>query len=154
MKTKKRIQKCKRYAKEFCDYVREDLIAKYPRMKYFITLQNPIVKCFVSKACTDIDNFPQGVPPDAELAPNGKPIIDGEYVAEESAIYIYDVFECDPEELRRTIRHECIHFLLNQSGFPWNDTDEMFLCLAIAYDARPYGLLYDQDKDNEIMGMK
>lgn len=150
MKTKKRIQKCKRYAKEFCDYVREDLIAKDSRMKYLITLQNPVVKCFVSKACIDSDN----IPPGAELAPNGKPIIDGEYVAEESAIYIYDVFECDPEELRRTIRHECIHFLLDQSGFPSNDTDEMFLCLATIYDARPYGLLYDKDTYNEIMGMK
>ena len=154
MKTKKRIQKCKRYAKEFCDYVREDLIAKDPRMKYFITLQNPIVKCFVCKACTDIDNFSQGVPPGAELAPNGKPIIDGEYVAEESAIYIYDVFECDPEELRRTIRHECIHFLLNKSGLPYKDTDKVFLNMATIYDARPYGLLYDQDKYNELMGMK
>ena len=147
MKTRKRIQKCKRYANEFCDYVREDLIAVDPRMKHLITSQNPAVKCFVFNACTDVDDIPQGV----KLTPSGKFIVDGEYVAEESAIYIYNVFKCDPKELKRTVRHECIHFLLNKSGLPYKDTDEAFLCLAASYDARPYGLLYDKDTYNEIM---
>lgn len=119
MSKKQRIQRkakyLNRYAQSFCDKVRMDF------SKYKLTKNNPHVICYKEK----------GISPDGI-------IIDGEYA--DGKIYIYDCFGQVPLELKRTIKHEALHFILNQSGLPDKDDDDIFLLFAIKYNARPYAL--------------
>lgn len=127
---RKRTQKLKRYAIDFCDRVRRDFSAVN------ITTENPLIKFYrygaFTKCATPELEF-------AEKTPGGDPIISGYYC--NGIIEIYDVTTETPAELKRTIRHECLHFLLDKSGLPNNDSDEVFINFAVIYDARPVALL-------------
>lgn len=137
MITKKRTQKLKRYALQFCEQVRAD----FPQIP--LTSKNPTVKCFRAIGCTsDAVQLLQGI---AEQRDNGDFIIDGFHDQQGGVIDIFNIIKETPAELKRTVRHECIHFLLYESGLPCEDDANIFIALALNYDARPYGLLKRQD---------
>lgn len=113
MLTRKRSQKLKNYAKEFCLKVKNDFNGKinfkeYPRLfffKYPGTLENGFTF-------------------------NG-------YFNPPNKIEIYGLFSESMETLKRITRHECLHFLLWQNDLPYQDKNIPFILLAIKYDARP-----------------
>lgn len=133
MKRRKRTKNLKKYAVAFCEQVRSD----FPSLP--LTSKRPIVCCFPYKCFT---NATFG---GLEETEDGKCIIDGYYNDKEGIIEIYDIFYEDKEALKKTIRHECLHFLLHQSGLDYKDTDKVFLLFAINYNARPYGLFLMDD---------
>lgn len=127
---KKRRQNLKKYAREFINMVRQD----FPKIP--ITSDTPTLKFYRFSVCV-----PASTPglEYAEKTAEGKPIINGQYY--NGIIEIYGITERKPAELRETVRHECIHFLLDKSGLPYKDTDELFMLLAIFYNAQPAGIL-------------
>lgn len=131
MKRRKRTQKLKRYARDFCRQVKTD----FP--KYITTEKQPLLRCYVKKAFTTSeivnDQF-------MEKTENGHTIIDG-FARNDGIIELYDIVNAETEALKRTLRHECLHFLLRESGLPYDDDNEIFLVFAIAYNANPYGML-------------
>lgn len=139
MITKKRTQKLKQYSVQFCDKVRAD----FPQIPF--TLKNPRIKCFKEQGVTSDDKL-QGI---AEQTNKGLYLIDGEYIKEAGEIIIYNIIKEKPAELKTTVRHECLHFLLYESGLPDADETNEFLALALYYNARPYGLLKRLDLFDE-----
>ena len=125
---KKRCLKLKKYADQFCDTVGRD----FPRLK---AGNYPTVNCF---------RHPGTVPGNdarvkmAERTPDGRALIGGHY--NNGIIDIYGITG-NLEELKTTVRHECLHWLLDNKGYPYDDSDAIFLLLAILYDANPYGIL-------------
>lgn len=57
-----------------------------------------------------------------------------------NTITVYDIMAENTDELKQTIRHECIHFILYNNDLPARDEDIMFLLFTIAYNANPYNL--------------
>ncbi len=53
-------------------------------------------------------------------------------------IQIYWTAKRTGAEIRRTIRHEMLHSILQQAGLPAHDADEAFILKAAYYDADPY----------------
>ena len=132
---KKRCRKIKKYIREFCDTVRRD----FPQIP--ITGNSPVVKLYRHCVCVPTDT--QGLE-FAEKTAEGRPIINGQYY--NGIIEIYGITERKPAELRETARHECIHFLLDKSGLPYKDSDDLFTLLAIAYNAQPTEVLKNPEK--------
>lgn len=133
----KRRQKLKKYAYSFCDTIRQEL----PKLQ--ITKEHPTI-LFYRRPYSVFSDIPgSGI---AEKTENGGTLIDGFYC--DGRIEIYNTARERPEELRRTIRHECLHFLLDRSGHPWKDADNLFILLALEYDARPT-VLYEWIKERE-----
>ena len=131
MKTNKRTKMIKNYAKMFCDTVQNEC-------KYITTRAYPKVKCFSFQAVTSYDF---GLELDDLIERHeDKEIIGGIFDKKGEAIEIYNIFREKPEELRRLVRHECLHFLLYKSGEPWDDDSNLFLLLAYYYDANPWAL--------------
>lgn len=138
---RKRSQKLKRYAIRFCDQVRND----FPRKLW--TTDNPVIKFYRLPGAAN-SKLLFGI---GERNNKGLFIIEGFYNDERKEVEIYNTTKEKTDNLRRTIRHECIHFLLNKSGLPYKDSDDLFLLLAFMYDAKPYGLLKREDLLNQIM---
>ncbi len=127
---KKRCLKLKKYADQFCDTVRRD----FPQLKT-ATANYPTVNCF---------RHPGTVPGNdarakmAERTPDGRALIGGHY--NNGIIDIYGITG-NLEELKTTVRHECIHWLLDNKGYPYDDSEPLFLLFAIRYNANPYRIL-------------
>ena len=140
MKTQKRTQKLKRYSKQFCDQVRQD----FPTLKQLAKTSYPIVKCFIlhGKAETEKSYLTEE---HFTLLQDGTAEINGFFQYESKTIEVYAITERSAEELKETIRHECLHFLLYDAGLPFDDEDDIFLFLSIKYNALPYGLLARPD---------
>lgn len=139
MITKKRTQKLKKYGLDFCNKVRAD----FPQIPF--TEKNPQIKCF-KEMCITSDNKLQGI---AEQTKTGHYLIDGQHIEKRGEIHIFNIIKEKPAELKTTVRHECLHFLLYEAGLPYDDEADLFLALAIYYNARPYGLLKRLDLINE-----
>ena len=56
-------------------------------------------------------------------------------------VEIYGYTRQFPEELRQIVKHEILHAVLRQLNLPYKDDDDIFLLLAIRYNANPYKLL-------------
>ena len=123
----------KMYAKRFCNTVKRE------QPKFINTSKEPTIKFYTQKCFADINDFKDYNANIFEVENEGI-LIDGFFSKKDTTIEIYNVLNEDLTELKRTIRHECLHFLLYESGQPWSDTDKLFIALSIAYDARPYGL--------------
>ena len=128
---KKRCRKIERYARRFCDKVRSDftaagghLTADYPRIR-------------VHRRFGVVPAEIKGLEA-AEKTISGDSIINGLYF--NGHIELFGITKSKPEILKRTIRHECLHFLLEKSGLPCKDGDDIFIALAILYNANPYRL--------------
>lgn len=132
---KQRCRKLKKYAREFCDTVRQDF-SKMP-----LTKDYPAIIFYRQQFCAAAEI------PGAEIADktgDGLPVVDGYYCG--GVVEVYGVTKENPDELRRTVRHECLHFLLDKSGLPSKDDDDIFLLLAIKYNARPYMIAMNPEK--------
>lgn len=57
-----------------------------------------------------------------------------------NTITVHNIMAENTDELKQTIRHECLHFILYNNDLPARDEDIMFLLFAIAYNANPYNL--------------
>lgn len=149
---KKRCQKLKRYARQFCDTVRQDFKdARQTRVK--ITSDNPALRFYRERGCVILSNekIKELDLTGLELAnkrATGEILIDGCY--NDGIIEVYNVTKENPKYLKRTIRHECLHFLLDKSGLPFNDNDNLFIMLAYLYEANPVELLKRPDLMSEI----
>ena len=119
----------KKYAANFCDTVRNEF---NDTLNIKLTLDYPVC-CFVSYM--------------RQL--EGEELTGNYY---EDRIIISDILGTDIEELKRIVKHECLHFLLAKSGYPYGDFDEMFLMAALHYDANPYGL-YKNNKLREELAI-
>lgn len=124
--TKKRTVKLRQYAKDFCNQVRSE----FPQIP--LASKNPIVECF-SKPALGKNNV--------EIA--------GLFIPEKGKIEVYNILHEKFSDLKTTMRHECIHFLLYESGLQYEDTSETFLLMAAFYNARPYGILVNEDFQNK-----
>lgn len=133
----KRKKKYTKYARTFCDRVRNDfeilqrMQVRYPKMKFYT--KKGLTKDIDFSYC---DPFKKGDYTE----------ISGFYDTEKDCIEIYNFTREKPEELKKTIRHECLHFILASCGLPYSDNDELFITLAIIYNARPYALLKPENK--------
>lgn len=132
---KKRTQELNDYARRFLDTVRHD-----HEIAHF-TDQNPEIICYREDAILSSDStgykFARKV---SQKTAENEPLISAFYDGEEH-IEIYRATLRTIEELYEAVRHECLHFILEKSGYDSEDTSDFFLLLAIAYDACPYGLL-------------
>lgn len=145
---KKRTAKLKSYAKAFCDKVCQDL----EPFGYLITTEYPKIifyrqRCeiVIAPGSTMFDNYGD----DFKRSPKGNLFAAGYFDCENDTIKVFNVTGERPENLKTTIRHECLHFLLFKSGMPSNDDDAMFLALTILYDAEPQ-LYPDEKKFREV----
>lgn len=135
-----------KYAKDFCDSVRSNkelpfeltdlLTIEYPKM-HFYSLEGIIKK-------HENNNYLENI--SEEL--NGNYIIEGLY--DDGQIEIYGLLKYDLEKLKENVRHECLHFLLDKSGLPYDDTNEIFLILAMYFNATPYGILKNPEFKEKI----
>lgn len=144
MKYRKRTQKLKRYARAFCDQIRKD----YPRIDRALQLKGikrPVVRCYRFGVST------KGTFKNAVYTAEGHMLINGYYNETNKEIEIFHVTKEKPEELRCTVRHECIHFILESCGLPFRDWDDLFLVLALKYDARPYELFGRREDLRELI---
>lgn len=116
MLTRKRTQKIKRYAKEFCKQVYRD----YGNLG--IVDATPVIKCY--RGIYETYDGTQ---------------IDGALIHSTGIVEIYNITKERPEALKQTVRHECLHFLLRKSNLPFEDDTEIFCILALNYNAFPYG---------------
>lgn len=134
----KRRRKYTEYARTFCDRVRNDfellqrMQARYPKMKFYT--EKGLAKDIDFSYCN--------------------PFKKGDYTeisgffcdTEKDCIEIYNFTREKPEYLKKTIRHECLHFILANCGLPYSDDEELFILLAIKYNANPYTLLKPENK--------
>lgn len=134
----KRKKKYTKYAQAFCDRVRNDFKqlqrmqqALYPEIKFYteIGLVNDIDFSYC-------DPFKRGESTE----------ISGFASAKEGYIEIYNFTREKPDQLKRIIRHECLHFILANCGLPYDDNEPLFISLAIKYDAQPYTILNPENK--------
>ena len=132
---KKRCRKLKKYAREFCDTVRRDF-SRLP-----LTKDYPAIIFYRQLTCAPAETPGLEI---AERTGDGRPIIDGYYSG--GVVEVYGVTKREPAELREIMRHECLHFLLEKSGLPYKDDDDIFLLLAIKYSARPYMIAMNPEK--------
>ena len=83
------------------------------------------------------------------------PFIDGIVPNEQgphmAQIEIYGIIERPIEDMKMTIRHECLHFILRENGLPWDDYDNIFLIFAFCYGAVPYGLFLTKEERNKTI---
>lgn len=126
-------QVLKMYAKRFCRTVKRE------QSRFITTSKNPTIKFYTQKCFASINDFEDYNTNILEVD-NEKVLIDGFFCEADSTIEIYNVLSEKTAALKRTIRHECLHFLLRESGQQWSDTDKLFIILSVAYDANPYGL--------------
>lgn len=124
----------KRYIYSFCDTVRAEhkqlTPGKYPAVAFY-------------RAAAYTDDLPEHIAAaDVDKAPNGKPLISGYYAAGKIEIYGLDLDKL--KYLKQTARHETLHYLLDADGLDYKDTDDLFILLAIKYDARPNAELSDE----------
>lgn len=72
----------------------------------------------------------------------------GEYCRNnnQNIICIYDYPSRNEEELKRTIRHEIIHYALDVSGLKCGDSDAVFHALGNILDARPYKVMNEKEQ--------
>lgn len=126
-RTKKRL---KLYAKSFCREVKRELPGHITTCKY------PKIYCFREEGL-NINND----------------LMDGLYI-DGKVIQIYDILRKPLSELKMTVRHECLHFLLYESGLPHDDKDMEFLALAYLYKADPYELLDESTMETFIKTIK
>lgn len=122
-----------RYIELFCDRVRKDL------QKPYITTKTPKVKCYAEMGVSD--DAPTNI---GERTDDGRRLIDAEYVKETGEIIFYNCLTPDPY-IKNRARHEALHFILGESGLPYADNDDIFLLLAIRYDALSYEILERPD---------
>ena len=132
----------KRYARQFCDQVRAD----FPILS--LTDKNPKIKCFTLPGGTDA---PTDAMEGITYTENGIYYLDGFFDHDRNIVEIYSITTTPPEELRETVRHECLHYLLFNSGHPHRDSDKLFLFLAANYKAAPYYLINHPETWNEIL---
>lgn len=121
------------YAISFCDSVRNDF--KFFKILFPNRTSNPEIFCFPEPGAVSNVEIIDGIAEET----NGNQLINGFYNATNKSIEIYNINHATDEELKKTIRHECCHFILHTYELPWDDTDEMFLKLATLYDANPWG---------------
>ena len=118
MLKRKRMQKIKKYAKDFCDRVTND----YPK----IIKNYPLIELLTYK----------------DILLNGKYLVDGYFDHGTNHVVIANIYNPRVKELKQIIRHECLHFLLYNSGLPSKDDDILFtllehysdLCIVIALE--------------------
>ena len=137
MNARIRKKQLKQYAKIFCDEVRQ----LSPEVKEKLTRKNPIVKCYKEKGLGGpVSDYPDSVGGLEEIIEthNGRLVIDGYFDKETGSIEIYNIFGEPLDYIKTIIRHECIHFILYESGLPWKDNDEMFTEMARYFNANPY----------------
>lgn len=136
MLKRKRAKAYKKYALAFIDRVRADypiigaLSSKYPKIELY-TEQG-------YTSCKEKNEELQNI---AQKSPHGYALIDGEYDDEQKTVILYHYTREAPADNKRTLRHECIHFILDAAGLPNGDEEPLFLVLAMEYDARPYMVL-------------
>lgn len=148
MLTRKRAKKLRKYAKDFCDAVKSD----FPELS--LTAKKPLLRLYRRTGYASIA-IKDELSPLFEKAKGGQYVIYGNYDEEKGVIGLFNILKEKPDELKRTIRHECLHFLLKESGLPYEDSDKLFLIMAIMYDASPYMLLTKKGGNNEQMpGMR
>lgn len=134
----KRRKKYKRYARTFCDRVRND----YEKFRLFST-RYPEMRFYTAKGYTTKGDFSYcDAPTQGDYTE-----IAGYCDAEKGYIEIYNFTKEKPDRLKRTIRHECLHFILGDIGLPNTDDDTLFLLLAIKYNADPYEILKPDVKE-------
>lgn len=144
MLTRKRKKKLKLYAKNFCNQV----FYEYGE-KLKLTNGRPNIKFYTCKCCVekkdinlefinDVEN--KGILDFNKTKDNEYYFLDGLFRHKEKKIEIYNIFKEKPAKLRQTIRHECLHFLLYESGHPYEDDSPLFILLALKYNADPYAL--------------
>lgn len=102
----------------FCEKFKKD----YPQIDCGDVF--PIIKCY--------SKFALG---------NDGQIIEGYYNNKTNDIELFGVTRISAESLKENIRHECLHYLLHKAGLPYTDNDNLFLLLALSYNAKPYKLL-------------
>ena len=131
---KKRYKKIKRYAREFCDTLRNSEILLTKGIN--LTDKCPTVKIYRQFGYTadfsDLFDF-------GEKTKDGELIIDGFY--KDGVIEIYGITKSSAETLKAVVRHECLHFMLHKSDLPYEDDDNLFNLLAFIYDASPTALI-------------
>lgn len=131
----KRCKKLRKYAREFCDTVNRDfkrlaVPGCYPGIKFYRGF------LIFSKEAIGAEI--------AETTEAGEPLAAGRYY--NGCIEIFGITRVSMEELKSVVRHECLHYLLDRKGLPYKDKDNLFILLAIKYNARPTGILADPEK--------
>lgn len=136
MNARMRKKRLKKYALDFCDMVFNDHFKNR-----LIPFNNRIPKIIFYQEMGAIpsEKFPEGIRNVSVETPERLTEIAGEYY--NNTVYIYGFSKRSLEEVKETIRHECLHFLLMGNGLPGKDEDELFLLLATEYDATPYYLI-------------
>lgn len=138
MLKRKRAKAYKKYALAFIDRVRADypiigeLSADYPKIELYT--EQGLTLC--KEKNEELQNI-------AQKSPHGYALISGEYDKENQTVILYHYTREKPEANKRTLRHECLHFILNAAGLPYNDEEPLFLLLAMEYNAQPYGILIE-----------
>ena len=138
MKTRKRTQKIKKYSKQFCDQVRQD----FPQLMTLSKTKYPTIKCFTLWGRGEKKDY---LKEDVNNLDGETMKINGFYNCKNKTVEIYAINKRTSEELKETTRHECLHFILHDAGLSFNDENDVFLLLAIKYNAFPYGLLKRTD---------
>lgn len=121
----------KRYIVSFCDDVRAEYSQLNGSRRPEVTLHKQEGRTAQPIPGADL----------ADKAPDGQTIVSGYY--ENGKIEIFGVARDSLAYLKQTARHETIHFLLDAAGLDYRDTDDLFILLAIKYDARPAADLSD-----------
>ncbi len=126
----KRCRSLKKYMRDFCDMVKGEF------SEHITVKDYPKIKFYRDEFCIPAEWVPEEAREIIQKTNEGRLIVDGHY--ENGVIEIYGITKRKPEELRRAARHECLHFLLEKSGLPFGDDEEVFLRFAIVYNANPY----------------
>lgn len=130
----KKLSILKKYAAKFCDKVRSEM----PALN--LTEKKPHILLYKKEVITECDSMKKYIEYANDIN-SEYATVSGFYSMKDGCIELYGTDRYELKEIKQTLRHECIHFLLHQSGYPYNDEDFIFLLLACQYDARPYSLL-------------
>ena len=136
MLKRKRAKAYKKYALAFIDRVRAD----YPIIGA-LSSEYPKIELYTEQGYTSCKEKNETLRNIAQKSPHGYALISGEYDDERKTVILYHYTREAPAYNKETLRHECIHFILDAAGLPNGDEEPLFLVLAMDYNAQPYMIL-------------
>ena len=140
MLEKKRKRAIKKYAAGFMRMVKEDARgaldgAKMPRIHYKKAIPVMIQGTGEIYALPNDAKSKRSIIQAAKKQPGQIVFIAGGTYNDGADIEIFGYTAKKPAKLREAIRHEMLHAMLNQCGYPCKDDDELFIKMTLVYNA-------------------